>query len=593
MGAIDSFFMADKVKSNGLVRGRNPFLEFAVLCAMGAAALAFAVGLYLSANVGLVASLIVGIALFLVMAASQSALSRAHRFSEIVDRIEELQGSIMRFNDDVDRIDRFAVKCKQFDDALKRVSEFDALSQACERIGPLAQRVGAVERLAEKCERIDPLAERVAALGRVAEQCERIDPLAARVAALDQLAETSRQIGPLTEQVRALQESLGPLAHLDVAALSENTALVQRLSASTERLDARLEALRKQVQIEGRDRQDRLKAELQVLEALVQQLAEQIAAGAAAVAPTAAPAVAPPMPAPRASLAEQALAEAAVPEPVPDEAPDWTDGDAPLLDGAALDSLMEDRIRHAIETDKVDLFLQPIVGLPQRRPRYYEALTRLRNEAGDLILPKDYIPVAEAAGIMPLVDNLMLFRSVQVLRRLSERSNAKGLFCNISVHSLLDPEFFSELTSFMEQNRELADSLFFEFRQDVIKGCGPIERESLATLAALGFRFSLDHVGDLDVEFQSLHELGFRFVKIDAEIFLHGMAEAGARIHQADMRSYLERFGMDLIVEKIEDERSLTDVLDNDVGLGQGFLFSEPRPVRPEVFSGSNAAEAA
>ena len=120
--------MTDKVKAKRLVRGRNPFLEFAVLCAMGSAALAFAVGLYLSANVGLVASLIAGIALFLVMAASQSALSRAHRFSEIVDRIEELQGSILRFNDDVDRIDRFAVKCKQFDDAMKRLSELPVLT---------------------------------------------------------------------------------------------------------------------------------------------------------------------------------------------------------------------------------------------------------------------------------------------------------------------------------------------------------------------------------------------------------------------------------------------------------------------------------
>lgn len=553
---------------------------------MGSAALAFAVGLYLNSSVGLVAALIAGVALFLVMASSQAALNKAHRFSEIVDRIEELQGSIMRFNDDVDRIDRFAVKCKQFDQALGRVAELDDITKTCGRIEPLAERVAALERVAEKYDGVDAMSQRIAVLERLTEKCEQIDPLAARVAELGHLSEASRQIGPLADHVRVLQEAVGPLVGLDAAALTENVALVQRLHATAERLDARLEALRKQVQIEGKDRQDKLRAELQLLDTLVRQLAERIAGGGEQAAPIAA--------APHLSLAEQAMADDAALDPLPDELPETVDDDkAPMLGGEHLDDLLLDQIRHSIESNTIDLYLQPIVGLPQRRPRYYEALTRLRNSAGGLILPKDYLHVAESAGIMPLVDNMMLFRSVQVLRRLSQRSNARGLFCNISVHSLLDPEFFPEFTSFMDQNRTLADSLFFEFGQDMIKGCGPIEQESLAALSSLGFRFSLDRVSDLDIEFQSLHEMGFRFVKIDADVFLHGMAEAGAHIHQADMRSYLERFGLDLIIEKIEDERSLASVLDNDVELGQGYLFSEPRPVRPEVFSGSDAAEAA
>jgi cyclic-di-GMP phosphodiesterase TipF (flagellum assembly factor) len=192
-----------------------------------------------------------------------------------------------------------------------------------------------------------------------------------------------------------------------------------------------------------------------------------------------------------------------------------------------------------------------------------------------------------------VIDNVMLFRSVQVLRRLEKRSSARGVFCNISLYSLLDPDFFSEFIAFMEQNRELADAMFFEFGQPVIENCGPMEMESLSALAALGFRFLLDQVTNLDVDFQQLHDMGFRHVKIAADLFLHRMAEAGARIHLADMKSYLERFGMQLIVEKIEDERSLASVLDHHVRLGQGYLFSEPRPVRPEIFGDKEDAEAA
>ena len=65
-----------------------------------------------------------------------------------------------------------------------------------------------------------------------------------------------------------------------------------------------------------------------------------------------------------------------------------------------------DMVRQSIEQNKVDLYLQPMVTLPQRKVKFYEALTRLRNEDGDVIFPADYIRVAEPAGIMPMIDNL-------------------------------------------------------------------------------------------------------------------------------------------------------------------------------------------
>jgi cyclic-di-GMP phosphodiesterase TipF (flagellum assembly factor) len=254
---------------------------------------------------------------------------------------------------------------------------------------------------------------------------------------------------------------------------------------------------------------------------------------------------------------------------------------------------MLDEVRQSIESNRIELFLQPIMTLPQRRVRYYEALTRLRNEAGDLLMPKDYLSLAESAGIMSVIDNVMLYRSVQVLRRLEKRSSARGVFCNISVHSLLDPEFFPEFVLFMEQNQTLSESMYFEFSQSMIEHCSPVEQESLAALAALGFRFSMDHVTNLDLDFQAMQDRGFRFIKIDADVLLHGMSEAKSQIHAADMRSYLERFDIQLIISKIEDERELANVLDYHVKLGQGFLFSEPRPVRPEIFGDSDAEAAA
>ena len=86
---------------------------------------------------------------------------------------------------------------------------------------------------------------------------------------------------------------------------------------------------------------------------------------------------------------------------------------------------------------------------------------------------------------------------------------------------------------------------------------------------------------------------GFRFLKLDADILIDGTKQVNAQIHAADIRNYLERYGIKLIISKIEDERTLAGVLNYNIKLGQGFLFSEPRPVRPEVFGDPGDAEAA
>src|SRR4029450_2062266 len=125
-------------------------------------------------------------------------------------------------------------------------------------------------------------------------------------------------------------------------------------------------------------------------------------------------------------------------------------------------------VAQAIEGGRVDLYLRPTVTLPERRPRYFEALTRIRTRADELIMPSAYIPVAENSGMIPLIDNIQLVKSVQALRRVGSNSRVKGFFCNISVRTLLDPEFFPELVEFMEENSGLSESLIFEVRQQSI-----------------------------------------------------------------------------------------------------------------------------
>jgi cyclic-di-GMP phosphodiesterase TipF (flagellum assembly factor) len=248
-------------------------------------------------------------------------------------------------------------------------------------------------------------------------------------------------------------------------------------------------------------------------------------------------------------------------------------------------------IGKAADANRIDLYLQPIVTLPQRKVRYYEALSRLRTEDGDVIAAADFIDVAERVGLLPKLDNLLLFRCVQVLRRLQLKSRDVGLFCNISAGTLSDPAYFRQFLDFMDANRVLSSALMFEFTQKAYRAFGPLEHEGLAALAERGFRFSMDHVSDLRLEPKELASRSFRFLKVPVALLLNPGSASQSDIHPGDLADLLARSGIDLVAERIENESMVVNLLDFDVRFGQGFLFSPPRPVRADALQGTGAAE--
>jgi cyclic-di-GMP phosphodiesterase TipF (flagellum assembly factor) len=227
--------------------------------------------------------------------------------------------------------------------------------------------------------------------------------------------------------------------------------------------------------------------------------------------------------------------------------------------------------------------LQQIVTLPDRKLRYYDASTRIRSGEDDFWRPATICPWPSAsidaahrqchAGEM---------RAAVAARRLGWR--LKGVFCNLSSQSLRDHDFFPELVEFMEENSALADSLTFQVSQRAVLDLGADELAGLKSLGKLGFVFSLDHVADLDVDFAALRDHFFRYVKIEAKTLLHDLQEAGGSVPAAGMTSFLDRFDLKLIAEKVDDEASLSRLMEYGVDLAEGDLFAGPRPVTPELF---------
>jgi cyclic-di-GMP phosphodiesterase, flagellum assembly factor TipF len=245
-----------------------------------------------------------------------------------------------------------------------------------------------------------------------------------------------------------------------------------------------------------------------------------------------------------------------------------------------------DIMRAALEDSRVDLYLQPIVRLPSRRVAHYEAVSRVRDAAGDVIFPGDYLRPAEAAGLSGTLDNLLLFRCISLVRQLGPRKPGMRIFVNLAPASLRDPAFLREFVGFMKQNRDLAQRLVFEVAADDMAHLGPHVHDELAALARQGFAFSIDRVTSLDFDSFQLAAWNVQFVKVDADLLL---TEEAIGYHRDDVKALLARQNIELIATRIETEKTVLEVLDERIDYGQGYLFGAPRPARADLATGKAA----
>jgi cyclic-di-GMP phosphodiesterase TipF (flagellum assembly factor) len=232
---------------------------------------------------------------------------------------------------------------------------------------------------------------------------------------------------------------------------------------------------------------------------------------------------------------------------------------------------------------------------------FYEGFTRLRRPDGSLILPADFLDAARRANLMGTIDNFTLFRCVQIVRRLAERDRRVGVFCNIAAASLEDPSLFPLFLDFMTENRDLSGAVIFELRADKFESRSPIMRANMEKLAALGFRFSIDHASSLALDLPRLQSAGVRFVKMNGSQLIEQLRDPqgdrptsniNRRIEGGEVSAVLSRYAITLIAEKIEDEASVVEILEYEIPYGQGHVFGAPRPIKASLMEDTQPPKA-
>jgi cyclic-di-GMP phosphodiesterase TipF (flagellum assembly factor) len=249
-------------------------------------------------------------------------------------------------------------------------------------------------------------------------------------------------------------------------------------------------------------------------------------------------------------------------------------------------------VADALARERVDVYLEPILGLADERARHFEVTVRLKQGTGEEFDADEVGQVGRGSGLLPLLDALRVRHSAGLALRLERRGRDGKVFSSITSESLESRQFLAGVAEGRGQGEFVTDRLVLAFEQSAVRAFAPAQWGALAGLRDQGFRFSLQGLTDLDMDFAALRTSGFEFVKLDARVFLQGLPLGQGVVPPSDLCRHMAGQGLAIIVGRIDSEAERTRIQGFGVQFGQGGLFGAPRPVNLGA-SGAMAGAAA
>jgi diguanylate cyclase (GGDEF)-like protein/PAS domain S-box-containing protein len=239
--------------------------------------------------------------------------------------------------------------------------------------------------------------------------------------------------------------------------------------------------------------------------------------------------------------------------------------------------MWQSRIEAALEHDRFELHLQPIMNLANDRITSAEVLLRLRED-DELVPPTRFVYIAERVGLMPQVDAWVVEHSVAMLARLRRLDPDFELEVNLSGHSIGRPDVEQSIRDALATHDVDPSALILEITETAAVGDVALARAFAERVTALGCSFALDDFGAGFGSFYYLKHLLFDYVKIDGEFVAQVHESSVDRTILRSIVGIAKDLGKQTVAEFVSHPRILEVCREEGVDFAQGFLIGKPVP---------------
>lgn len=239
---------------------------------------------------------------------------------------------------------------------------------------------------------------------------------------------------------------------------------------------------------------------------------------------------------------------------------------------------LESDLRRAVERDEFQVNYQPIVSLQSGRIIGFEALARWRHPERGMIMPAEFIPVAEETGLIMQIDRCVLRQACLQMRQWQDTlpiTRRMKVSVNLSCKQFMQPMIVGQVLDILHETGLDPRSLKLEITESVVMERGDYTMGVLEQLSKAGIELSLDDFGTGYSSLSYIHRFPVSTLKIDQSFIKRiGGAQNGEIVRA--VVALARNLGMEVVAEGIETVVQLDQLKALNCEHGQGYYFSVP-----------------
>jgi diguanylate cyclase (GGDEF)-like protein/PAS domain S-box-containing protein len=244
---------------------------------------------------------------------------------------------------------------------------------------------------------------------------------------------------------------------------------------------------------------------------------------------------------------------------------------------------LESDLRKAIDGQQFLVYYQPEVSLKTGRVIGYEALVRWNHPQRGIVMPAEFLPLAEETGLIVPLGRLVMreaCRQMAEWQRDYPQQPPLAISVNVSSPELGDPELVSTVARILQETGLNPGSLRIEVTESSILDDHELTATTLRRLQELNVSLEIDDFGTGYSSLSRLHEFPFATVKIDRSFVKDLERDAGSLHLVETILRLAQSLGLGVVAEGIETREQMAKLTALGCGYGQGYYFSRPMDSR-------------
>ncbi|MFP3580773.1 EAL domain-containing protein [Arthrobacter sp. SIMBA_036] len=239
-------------------------------------------------------------------------------------------------------------------------------------------------------------------------------------------------------------------------------------------------------------------------------------------------------------------------------------------------------LKEAIAGSQLVLYYQPIIRLDTREIEGVEALVRWNHPTRGIVMPDEFIPIAEETGMISQLGGWVLRAAVEQLKLWRSdpltSSHNFSMRINVSAPDLQRLEFVEEVREALSASGLDPAALVLELTESAVIQGNALDRYTLSSLQRLGVGLEIDDFGTGYSSISYLRQLPVDAVKVDRTLLAALGSDPSQPALLAAVLQLIRACGLNAVWEGIETEEQADYLLSIGCTSGQGYYFSRPLP---------------